>query len=65
MKWSDDDLRDYKYLVLDAIVKFSQSFEGTDFSNISIKNVHDFVDDFFKKKFLRVNENQEKTHESR
>lgn len=46
MKWDDDDLKHEKYLILDAIVKFSQTVEGQEFKNISLKSLMEFIDKF-------------------
>ena len=46
MKWDNDPLRERKYLIMDAIIKFSQICEGKSFGEISLKNLMDFVDKF-------------------
>lgn len=49
MKWDDDPWRYEKFLVMDAIIKFSASMEGKEIGSISIKILQDFIDEFFKK----------------
>lgn len=53
MQWEEDPLSYEKYLVFDAIVEFSNEFYCVDHSYISIKNLYDFVDDFFSKKYKK------------
>ena len=47
MQWDNDPLKNEKYLILDAIIKFSRTFRGKDPSEISMKDLSDFIDDFF------------------
>jgi len=48
MKWGNDPLRNEKYLILDAIIKFNLYFIKRDASKISIKEIYDFIDCFIK-----------------
>ena len=42
MKWDNDRFSYEKHLVMDVIIKFSETFEGKDHSKISIKELTDF-----------------------
>ncbi len=46
MKWQTDPYRYEKYLLLDGIIKFSKVFRDKDPSEISLKDLNDFIDDF-------------------
>ena len=50
MKWDNDRFSYEKHLVMDVIIKFSETFEGKDHSKISIKELTDFIDKFFERK---------------
>jgi len=50
MIWDEDPLGYEKYLVLDAIIKFSEAFEGKSSSDISMSELTDFIELFFKKR---------------
>lgn len=52
MKWDTDTFRKEKLLIMDSIVKFSEKFEGKDSSQISIKDLQCFIDEFFEKYFM-------------
>jgi len=52
MMWDDDNLKYEKYLVFDSIVKFNEVFEGKNSASISIRELHDFIDEFFEKRDL-------------
>lgn len=49
VKWDGDPLKYEKYLMMEGIIKFSQTCEGKEFGEISIKNLTDFIDKFFDK----------------
>jgi len=49
MKWDNDPLRNEKYLILDAIIKFSFTFRDKDPPEISLKALTDFIDDYLGK----------------
>lgn len=46
MKWEDDPVRDEKYLILDAIIKFRGKFEGKKDDEITMQDLSDFIDEF-------------------
>jgi hypothetical protein len=50
MKWDDDINKYEKHLIMDAIVKFSEEFDGKDAGQISIKDLGDFIDKFIDNK---------------
>ena len=50
MKWKNDPLEYDKLLVLDAIIKLSEEFQGMSFDSISINDISSFIDKFFEKK---------------
>lgn len=47
MQWDKDELKYEKYLVMDAIIKFSQHVKGRFDYEISIKELSEFIDNFF------------------
>ena len=51
MKWKNDVLQYEKNLMLDVIIAFSKTFEGKNSSNISLREVNDFIDNFCEKKW--------------
>ncbi len=46
MKWQNDPHKYEKYLVLQGIIKFNDVFAEKDPSDISVRQVTDFIDDF-------------------
>jgi len=46
MKWENDPDRYEKYMILDAIVKYSYEFKNREASAVSIKELSHFIDDF-------------------
>jgi len=46
MKWDGDPFREQKYLILDAIIKFSFDFRDKDASKISVRQLSEFIDKF-------------------
>lgn len=59
MKWDNDPLIYEKYLIFDAIIEFSKTHEGKAFSEVSIKDLFEFVDRFFtNEKIIKNEENQ-------
>ena len=44
MKWGNDRFKYDKYLLLDGLVKFGNTFKERDPSSISFKEVCDFID---------------------
>ena len=49
MKWDNDNLKHEKFLLLDGIMAFSNKFRDRDPSEISWKELTDFIDKFFEK----------------
>jgi len=50
MLWDDDALKYQKQISLDVIITFSRVFRGKDPSEISVKDLIDFIDEFFETK---------------
>lgn len=48
MKWKNDPLKIEKHLLFDGIMEFCKKFDGVDQGEISIRDLSDFIDDFFK-----------------
>jgi hypothetical protein len=46
MKWNNDPDRYEKYLLLDCIIKFSNVFRDKDASEISLRQLFNFIDQF-------------------
>ncbi len=51
MIWDNDPRKNEKLFVMDSIIKFSLKFHGKDSSEISMKDLSDFIDEFFEKNF--------------
>lgn len=50
MQWEKDELQYEKYLIFDALVEFHSKLDGKTAFEVSIKDLVDFIDDFFKDK---------------
>jgi hypothetical protein len=50
MKWENDPHRFYKELIFDAILAFGRIIKSKEMYEISIRDIYNFVDDFFEKR---------------
>lgn len=49
MKWKYDPLKYEKHMLFDGIIDFCKKFEGKDLEKVSVKDLSDFIDDFYRK----------------
>jgi hypothetical protein len=48
VQWGKDELQYEKYLIFDALVEYHSKFDGKKSSEVSIKDLVEFIDKFFK-----------------
>lgn len=49
MKWENDFFGNKKHMILDAIIAYSNKFRDKDASEISLKELTEFIDNFFER----------------
>jgi|GEM_PF-2160422 len=47
MMWDNDPWKDEKHLLFDAIMRLTLKYDGKNLLEISLKELHEFIDEYF------------------